>query len=78
MAKPIKASWADATTELLQQYEATIEKNLPNRVELASYTRVFNQFLKAALFTAFTFWLLRGYTHKVLHSLPNADLYLAM
>lgn len=65
MANPIKASWADATNELVQQYEEAIEKNLPNRVELASYTRVFNQFLKAALFTALTFWLLRGYTHKV-------------
>lgn len=69
MADPIKASWSDATVELLLQYEAAIEKNLPNRVELASYTRVFNQFLKAALFTALTGWLLRGYTSKVAFAL---------
>ena len=28
---PIKASWADATSELLQQYEDAIQVNLPNR-----------------------------------------------
>ncbi|KAL1520077.1 hypothetical protein AB1Y20_023552 [Prymnesium parvum] len=72
MASPIKASWADATAELVQQYEAAIQTNLPNRVELASYTRVFNQFLRAALFTALTGWLLRGYTNKAFRLLTFA------
>lgn len=64
--QPIKASWADATAELVAQYEAAIEKNLPNRVQLASSTSVFNQFLKALFVTAITTWLLRGYTNKLL------------
>ena len=32
-SNPVKASWADATNELLSQYEAAIEGNLPYRQE---------------------------------------------
>jgi len=63
---PIKASWHDATTELLSQYEDAIDENLPHRQELASYTRIFNQFGRAALVTGLTYWMLRAYTTKIL------------
>uniref|UniRef100_A0A7S3EWS6 Glycosyl transferase family 1 domain-containing protein n=1 Tax=Haptolina ericina TaxID=156174 RepID=A0A7S3EWS6_9EUKA len=63
---PIKASWADATNELLSQYEYAINNNLQNRQELASYTRIFNQFVKAAIVTVITYWTLRAYTNKIL------------
>ena len=37
-AHPIKASWADATDELLSQYQTIIKSNLPNREVLPSPT----------------------------------------
>ena len=42
-SNPVKASWADATNELLSQYEAAIEGNLPYRQELATITKIVNQ-----------------------------------
>ena len=39
-SNPVKASWADATNELLSQYEAAIEGNLPYRQELATITKI--------------------------------------
>ena len=62
---PIKASWEDATGELMAQYEYAIETNLANRQELASYTRIFNQFAKAAIVTLLTYWVLRSYMNQI-------------
>lgn len=54
---PIKASWADATVELVAQYEQMVKDNLPYRRELATYTTAFNHFVRAMLVAA-ALWLL--------------------
>lgn len=58
-ANPVKASWADATKDLLTQYEECINANLPYRQELASYTSVFNQLARVALVAWLLWWLTR-------------------
>ena len=65
-ANPIKASWQDATAELLQQYEEAIEANLPRRHALASLTSIVDQLVRAALVAFLSWWLLRAYTTKFL------------
>lgn len=54
--RPVRASWADATAELLEQYEAAIQANLPMRRELATYAAAFNQLLRAAAATLLIWW----------------------
>lgn len=65
-AHPVKASWQDATHELLAQYEEAIEANLPARQALASYISILDQLMRAALLTFGTWWLMRAYTGKIL------------
>jgi len=58
---PIKGSWQDATVELLQQYEATIEANLPARQTLASVIGNVDSLMRAALVTVVAWCLMRAY-----------------
>ena len=57
--EPIKASWADATQELLRQYELAIAANLPYRKELYTYIRLLNHMVRATLMALVLWWLMR-------------------
>ena len=63
---PIKASWKDATHELLEQYEETIVANLPKRQNLASIISNLDSLLRAALVTLAAYALMRAYMGKML------------
>ena len=62
---PIKASWEDATTELLEQYEDAIEANLDRRGALAGLTSALDSLVRVFLLTFGAWWLMRAYTNKV-------------
>ena len=65
-ANPIKASWEDATKELLTQYNETIEANLPNRRALSKFTVALDHTLRA-IFVAFVCWCcMKWYTTRAL------------
>ena len=57
--EPIKASWADATQELLRQYELAIAANLPYRKELYTYIRLLNHMVRGTLMALVLWWLMR-------------------
>ena len=61
---PVKASWQDATYELLDQYEAAIEANLPQRQSLSTVISALDWLLRVSLVTIFFWWLMRAYTVK--------------
>jgi len=61
LREPIKASWADATDELLTHYDEAITANLPYRKELDNFRRGFTQLLRAALLAMLVWWLLKEY-----------------
>ena len=62
----VKASWEDATRELLAQYEETIEANLPARETLASFIGNLDSLLRAGLVSLFAWCLMRAYTARFL------------
>jgi len=57
--EPVKASWRDATTELIAQYEKAIEANLPHRMELATIGAVVTNLMRVALVGLLIWWALR-------------------
>ena len=64
------AAGQDATYELLQQYEAVIEGNLPKRQALAGFIGNLDSLLRAALVSLAAWCLMRAYTGglvKILH-----------
>ena len=62
-----QASWADAASELLGQYEEVVRSNLPLRQERATIVVVVTQICRAVLFAALAFYLLRtSYLYKLL------------
>jgi glycosyltransferase involved in cell wall biosynthesis len=63
---PVKASWEDATRELLAQYEETIEANLPARETLASFIGNLDSLMRAGLVSLFAWCLMRAYTARFL------------
>ncbi|EOD07966.1 hypothetical protein EMIHUDRAFT_453232 [Emiliania huxleyi CCMP1516] len=54
-----QASWRDATTELIAQYEKAIEANLPHRMELATIGAVVTNLMRVALVGLLIWWALR-------------------
>ena len=54
-----QASWRDATTELIAQYEKAIEANLPHRMELATIGAVVTNLMRVALVGLLIWWVLR-------------------
>lgn len=54
--QPVKASWADATTELLGQYDACISANLPHRMELATIGKVLTNLFRITLVGMVIVW----------------------
>lgn len=57
--EPVKASWSDATTELLEQYDACIDANLPLRMELATIGKVLTNLFRVTLVGLVIWWALR-------------------
>jgi len=64
-ANPIKASWEDATEELLEQYEQAIENNLARRQALAGVVSALDSLVRVFVLTFGAWWLMRAYTNKV-------------
>lgn len=56
--QPVKASWSDATTELLEQYDACISDNLPHRMELATIGKVLTNLFRVTLVGLVIWWAL--------------------
>jgi len=54
----VKASWSDATTELLEQYDACISDNLPHRMELATIGKVLTNLFRVTLVGLVIWWAL--------------------
>jgi len=63
---PIKASWQDATKELLAQYEEMIEKNMPTRSLQSKIISNLDSLARASLVVFIAYWLMRAYMGKVL------------
>jgi len=64
IAHPIKASWRDATNELLEQYKGIITTNLPNRQTRATILGAFDSLMRAILGTLVAYWVVRSYTKR--------------
>jgi len=62
---PIKASWKDATTELLEQYEETIEANLPKRQALAGVIGNLDSLLRAIIVTVAAYCIIKSYMGRL-------------
>ena len=62
--QPIKASWRDATDELLAQYKGIIKENLPNRQTRGTIVAAIDSLMRAILGTFIAYWVVRSYTKK--------------
>jgi 1,2-diacylglycerol 3-alpha-glucosyltransferase len=62
---PIKASWEDATYELLEQYEEAIDRNMPHRQALSTIVSGIDTLIRTALVTALAWWCMQAYTKKL-------------
>ena len=63
---PVKASWKDATDELLEQYEEAIEANRPHRQKLSTIVSGIDTLVRTLLVMAFFWWCLKSYTNKAM------------
>ena len=62
--EPVKASWRDATNELVRQYKEIINSNLPNRQVRATIMGALDSLLRAILGTLCAYWVVRSYTKR--------------
>jgi len=63
-SNPIKASWRDATDELVRQYKETISNNLAHRQTRATILGAFDSLMRALMGLVLAYWVVKAYTKR--------------